>query len=66
MKNELNHKGILYQLEEKEVEEERDHNKVIEQSPKKGTKVDHSVTIKIIVGKYNAEKKEKNNDNKEL
>ncbi len=66
VKNELNHKGILYQLEEKEVEEERDHNKVIEQSPKKGTKVDHSVTIKIIVGKYNAEKKEKNNDNKEL
>lgn len=66
VKNELNHKNILYQIEEKEVEEEKNHNKVIEQSPKKGTKINHPVTITITVGKYkrakNEEKQEENVD----
>lgn len=56
VKNELNHKGLLYQIEEKEIEEEKNHNKVIEQNPKKGVKLDQPVTIKIIVGKYKKEK----------
>lgn len=60
VKNELNHKGLLYQIEEKEIEEEKNHNKVIEQSPKKGTKINHSITVKIIVGKYHQEIKEDN------
>lgn len=60
VKNELNHKGLLYQIEEKEIEEEKNHNKVIEQSPKKGTKINHSITVKITVGKYHQEIKEDN------
>ena len=52
VKNEFNHDNIKYQIIEEEVTDEDEHDVIINQTPKKGTKITKDKTIKITVGKY--------------